>query len=49
MISGLEVTDTFGTLAPLSYYLNSVRCDILDVRVGKSAPDEKLRKHLGFL
>ncbi|MBL9089599.1 MAG: GNAT family N-acetyltransferase [Planctomycetaceae bacterium] len=49
VISGLEVTDTFGTLVHLSYYFNSVRREILDVRVGKSMPDEELSKHLGFL
>ena len=48
VISGLEVSDHFGTLVLLSYYTNPRRRALYDVRVGQSRPEGDLRRALGL-
>jgi hypothetical protein len=46
VISGMEISDRFGTLVHLSYFFNDVRRRMMDFRSGQAAPDEELRKFL---
>ncbi len=42
MITGFEVTDTFGNLVELSYYTNPIRRELLEVRMGsRKLSDDK--------
>ena len=46
VISGFEVNDMYGSLVHLSYFFNTTRRKMLDVRVGQAAPDEEIEKML---
>jgi ribosomal protein S18 acetylase RimI-like enzyme len=46
VISGMEISDKFGTLVHLSYFFNDVRRRAMDFRSGQAAPDEELKKFL---
>jgi ribosomal protein S18 acetylase RimI-like enzyme len=46
VITGLEVSDRFGTLVHLSYHFNQLRRRVLDFRCGESVPDAELRRYL---
>ncbi|MFB3910491.1 MAG: GNAT family N-acetyltransferase [Candidatus Eisenbacteria bacterium] len=48
LITGFELSDVFGLLVHLSYFMNPMRRRILDYRSGQCAPDAELRKLLGF-
>lgn len=48
VISGMELSDQFGTLVYLSYFFNPVRRRVVDVRCGQATPDEEIRRVLGF-
>jgi GNAT superfamily N-acetyltransferase len=43
VISGMELSDQFGTLVNLHYYINSKRREILDYRCGESSPNQQIR------
>ena len=43
IISGLEVSDTFGTLLQVKYYTNEKRRDIMDFRTGQKTLSMDLR------
>ncbi len=44
VISGFELSDVFGTLVHLTYFMNPVRKKVLDFRCGDLRPDEELKK-----
>lgn len=46
VITGLELSDNFGTLVHLTYMTNALRRKMLDFRCGEIRPDEELRKAL---
>ncbi|MEZ4517643.1 MAG: GNAT family N-acetyltransferase [Chloroflexota bacterium] len=46
VISGLEVSDQFGTLVWLRYFFNETRRRMMDVRTGEHIPDDELRQLL---
>lgn len=46
VITGLELSDTFGTLVHLSYFVNPTRRKMMDFRCGDLRPDEELKKLL---
>lgn len=46
VISGMEISDAFGTLVHLSYFTNSLRRRMMEVRAGELRPDDELKKHL---
>jgi GNAT superfamily N-acetyltransferase len=46
VITGMELSDVFGTLVHLSYFLNPTRRKVLDVRAGQSRPDADVRRVL---
>ncbi|HYF01961.1 MAG TPA: GNAT family N-acetyltransferase [Patescibacteria group bacterium] len=46
VISGMEISDKFGTLVHLSYFFNNIRRRMIDFRSGQSTLDEDLRKFL---
>lgn len=48
VISGMEVSDQFGTLVWLSYFFNPVRRRMMDVRTGELMPDDEIRLLLGL-
>jgi GNAT superfamily N-acetyltransferase len=48
LITGFELSDVFGLLVHLSYFMNPLRRKILDYRAGQTAPDAELRGLLGF-
>lgn len=48
VISGFELSDTFGTLVHLTYLFNPTRRKLLDFRAGQRAPDAELRGLLGL-
>ena len=48
VITGTELTDTFGTLVHLSYFTNPERRRILDFRSGSLRPDAAMKKRLGL-
>lgn len=45
-ITGLELTDTFGTLVNLTYFSNPIREKILDYRAGFTKPDAEIKRLL---
>ena len=48
MITGLEVSDKFGTLVRLEYFTNQVRKEIMDYRCGLSSPPQAAKAALGL-
>jgi acetyltransferase (GNAT) family protein len=48
LITGLELSDVFGTLVHLSYFVNPIRRKLLDVRSGKAIPDAEIRPFVPF-
>jgi len=46
VITGMEVSDMFGTLVNLSYFINPVRRKAIDYRVGEQKADEELQQYL---
>lgn len=48
VITGTELSDTFGSLVHLSYLSNPIRRQILDFRAGALRPDPKLKSILGL-
>ncbi len=48
VITGMEVSDQFGTLVWLSYFFNPVRRRMMDVRTGELMPDDEIRLLLGL-
>jgi len=46
IISGMEISDVFGTLVHLRYYTNPVRRHLMDIRSGQAKPDVDLMKKL---
>lgn len=45
-ITSLEVSDLFGTLVTLTYFINHTRRKLLDYRVGQVKPDFEIKKLL---
>lgn len=48
VITGTELTDTFGTLVHLTYFTNPERRRLLDFRSGSLRPDAAMKKRLGL-
>jgi GNAT superfamily N-acetyltransferase len=48
IISGVELSDLFGTLVHLSYFFNPLRRKVMDVRSGQSVPDQEVRRYMRF-
>jgi len=48
VISGMEVSDVFGTLVHLTYFPKEVRRKMMDFRVGQIKPDAETKKLLGI-
>lgn len=48
LITGIEVTDIFGTLIHLHYYPKEIRRRMTDYRVGQIKPDAEIKKYLGI-
>ncbi len=48
IISGMEISDSFGLLVHLRYYTNPTRREMMDVRSGQKRPEGDLRKLLGL-
>ncbi len=48
IISGLELSDTFGTLVHLSYFANNVRRQAMDMRSGQALPSAAILDYLGW-
>lgn len=46
VITGMEVTDVFGTLVHLAYFTNPLRRKMLEFRTGDLFPDQEIRDHL---
>lgn len=46
VITGIEITDTFGTLVHLSYFPKEIRRKVLDYRVGHIRPDKEIIRAL---
>jgi ribosomal protein S18 acetylase RimI-like enzyme len=46
VITGLELSDTYGTLVTLTYFPNALRRKVLDYRAGQSTPDDEVKTHL---
>jgi ribosomal protein S18 acetylase RimI-like enzyme len=46
VITGIELSDLYGTLVRLSYYTNEARKHLLNVRAGFQRPDEKTKSVL---
>ena len=46
-ISGMEISDMWGTLVNLTYYFNETRRKVLSYRTGEML-DPELRKYLGL-
>jgi ribosomal protein S18 acetylase RimI-like enzyme len=47
-ITGMELSDAFGTLVHLTYLPNETRKQFLDFRAGLTRPNEKIKEHLKF-
>lgn len=47
-ITGMEVSDAFGTLVNLSYFTNPLRRRVMEYRSGDLLPDDEIKKHLGL-
>jgi len=48
VITGLELSDRFGTLVHLSYFFNETRRKVMSFRAGELQPDQKLKNALGI-
>ena len=48
IISGMSISDRFGTLVRLEYFTNPIRRSVMDVRCGQDAPSESLKPFLGL-
>ena len=48
IITGFELSDTFGLLVNLTYYTNATRRKIMDFRAGQTRPDDELRRLFGI-
>ncbi len=48
IITGIEVSDSFGTRVRLSYYPTQIRRKIVDYRVGQIRADNEIKQHLGM-
>jgi RimJ/RimL family protein N-acetyltransferase len=48
VITGMEVSDKFGTMVRLEYFTNAKRRAVLDYRVGESLPSAELKGALGL-
>lgn len=48
VVTGMELSDVFGTLVHLSYFFNPIRRKVLDVRAGQSHPDSDVRRVLPY-
>jgi hypothetical protein len=48
LITGIELSDAFGTLVNLSYFTNPLRRKVTLYRSGDQYPDEEVKKHLGL-
>ena len=46
VITGMEISDHFGTLIKLAYFFNPLRRHALDVRSGEAVPSEELRQYM---
>lgn len=46
VISGFELSDTFGTLVHLTYFTNPIRKKVMEFRCGDLRPDEELKSLL---
>jgi GNAT superfamily N-acetyltransferase len=46
VITGLELSDAFGTLVHLAYFTNPLRRKMLEFRSGDLFPDQEIRDHL---
>lgn len=47
-ITGLEISDKFGTLVRLEYFTNQIRRDVVDFRCGEAMPSKELKPLLGL-
>jgi hypothetical protein len=48
IITGFELSDTFGLLVNLTYYTNATRRKIMDFKAGQTRPDDELRRLFGI-
>lgn len=48
VLTGLEVTDIFGTLVHLYYFPKEIRRKMTDYRVGQIKPDAEIKSYLGL-
>ncbi len=48
VITGMEVSDLFGTLVHLSYFSKEIRRKMMDYRVGQIKPDSEIKNLLGI-
>jgi GNAT superfamily N-acetyltransferase len=48
VISGLELSDIFGTLVHLSYFANKLRRQAMDTRSGQALPSPAILQYLGL-
>lgn len=48
VITGMEMDDGFGMLVQLTYFTNSLRREVMDVRTGYKKPNEEVMKALGL-
>lgn len=48
VISGLELSDGFGTLAKLSYFMNETRRQVMDMRSGLAKPTKETLELIGY-
>lgn len=48
LITGLEMSDSFGVMVRLSYYFNGARRHAMDFRAGQAVPDERIKPHLNL-
>jgi hypothetical protein len=46
VITGLELSERFGTLVHLSYFFNALRRRVLDVRSGEALPEGQVKSSL---
>lgn len=44
LLTGMELSDSFGTLVHLTYFTNPLRRKVMDFRAGQVRPDEDLRQ-----
>ena len=48
IITGMEISDQYGTLVQLDYFTNERRRRVMDFRCGQSQPEPEVAKLLGF-